>query len=111
MLDKAESIPSAYKDYWTDPAYREVWGARRYPPADLSLALSGLRTMPECDERNTLADTVWWDIVERPRPSRAIVAAVADLRPGVEWLPPHYSLEQHRAIRRKLEEWGWHFTR
>ncbi len=111
MFREDEPITCSYEEYRADPAFRSIWGAPRYAPSDLAPALAGLRTMPECDERNTLADTVWWDIVGRVNVPRAILDAVVELRPDIEWIPPKYSLEQHRRIRRKLEEWGWHFTR
>ena len=111
MLDEDEPITCPYEEYRNDPSFREVWGTPRFPPSSLALALAGLRTMPECNERNTLADTVWWDIADRVRISKALIRAFAALRPPPGWIPPPYSLAQHKSIRHKLEQWGWNFRR
>ena len=111
MFSEYEPITASYEELRSDPEFKAIWGTPRYPPSDLSRAVAGLRTMPECDERNTLAETVWWDIADKAGVSRAVIAAVKALRPPLSWTPPPYTLAQHRGIRRKLEQWGWHFSR
>ena len=88
-----------------DEAWSFVWSCGRTPPTRLSKAIQGLRDMEPCDQRYTLADTVWWDVCDWADPKD--VEAIQAFRPPSKWRPPKYTLRQNRAMLNKLKSWGW----
>ncbi len=106
MSREEEAIPCTMSE--DDKAWYAVWACTRTAPADLSKAVEGLRAMPPCNERYTLADTIWWDIVDRA--PEHVVEAVRRFRPPSKWRVPRYSQRRQQAIRNTLESWGWKFA-